>query len=104
MLSAEEIQIKFDDSQDGREGAPAANAVAHSADNFLLRNEAIDFHKKEKSYKKRIEELELELALSKERMMIGSQILRNLVVDTRDSLKYFMQSFDLITESSTKEF
>ena len=70
----------------------------------MLRNEAIEFHKKEKSYKKRIEELELELALSKERMSIGSQILREIVLDTRDSLKYFLQSFDLITESSSKEF
>jgi len=98
LLSAEEVQIKFDDSQDGRGAIGIGeNAIAYSADNFLLRNQAIDYHKKEKSYKKRIEELELELALSKERMMIGSEIVRNIVLDTKDSLKYFLQSFELIT-------
>ena len=31
--------------------------------------------------------------------MIGSQILRNLVTETKDSLKYLVQSFDLITKA-----
>jgi len=51
-------------------------------------------------YVKKIKELELELALSKERLMIGSQIIRSIVTDTKDSIKYVLQSFDLITEST----
>ena len=31
--------------------------------------------------------------------MIGSQIVRNLVTETKDSLKYIVQSFDLITKA-----
>ena len=50
MLGPEEIKINFDDSQDGRANENA-NAIAYSADNFLLRNETIDFHKKEKVYR-----------------------------------------------------
>lgn len=34
--------------------------------------------------------------------MIGSQILRSIVTDARDSTKYFLQSFDLITQSGHK--
>ena len=101
MHCAEQIQINFDESQDGE--TANANAIAYSADNFLLRNDAIIFHKKEKGYKQRIEELELELALAKERMMIGAEIVRNLVLDTNNSVKYFVQSFELITESSSKQ-
>ena len=58
-LSAAEIQINFDESQDGKRGFQQntninEHALAYSADNFLLRNEAIEFHKKEKAYKSRI--------------------------------------------------
>jgi hypothetical protein len=51
-------------------------------------------------YVKKIKELELELALSKERLMIGSQIIRSIVTDTKDSIKYVLQSFDLITRTN----
>ena len=32
--------------------------------------------------------------------MIGSQIIKNLVNDTKDSFTYFQQSFDLISQTS----
>ena len=49
IVIEEEIKIDFDDSQDDRNSN--ACPFAYSADNFLLRNDAIDFHKKEKGYK-----------------------------------------------------
>lgn len=53
---------------------------------------------------KKIEELELELELYKERMSIGSSIIKTLVGDTKDSMKFLLQSFDLITATSNSTF
>lgn len=68
LFSPKELKVNFDESQmsDGSTGhkkVTKTNGITISADNFLLRNESIDFHKKEKGYLKRIHELELELAL-----------------------------------------
>jgi len=60
LFSPKELKVNFDESQmsDGSTGhnkkATKTNGITISADNFLLRNESIDFHKKEKGYLKRI--------------------------------------------------
>ena len=72
------------------------------ASDFGKQGASVDVTKSQMAKDKRIEELELELAMAKERLKIGSQLIENLVHDTKSSLKYFIQSFDLVTQSNFK--
>ena len=66
--------------------------IAQSADDFLIRpNDGLNnLQKKNFAQAKKIQSLELELELAKERLTIGSQILTNLVKETKNSLKYVL--------------
>ena len=98
--SPDQVDIKFDESLDS--GVTLSHKkpinLAQSEDNLMVR-ESVERQRKHFTQAKKIEELELELALAKERLMIGSQIVRNLVTETKDSLTYLVQSFDLITKA-----
>lgn len=50
---------------------------------------------------KKVKDLELELAIAENRLKIGSKLIKNLVMDTKDSMTYFMQQFDIITKQSS---
>ena len=60
------------------------------ASDFGKQGASVDITKSQMAKDKRIEELELELAMAKERLKIGSQLIENLVHDTKSSLKYFI--------------
>ena len=43
-----------------------------------------------------MKDLELELAIATNRLKIGSKLIKNLVMEAKDSMTYFMQQFDII--------
>lgn len=45
--------------------------------------------------------LELELEIAENRLKIGSKMIKSLVLDTKDSMTYFVQQFDIITRQSS---
>ena len=88
IISPEQVRIQFDESHESML-AISEKQRQERQDQYNSRNESIELRKKQFTYVKKIEELETELAIAKEKLMIGSQIIKNLVNDTKDSFTYF---------------